>query len=311
MDINNKLAIVAKDLSKSFGNRVAVENLNLEVSSGEIFSLLGTNGAGKTTTIKMLSCLLMPTMGSAWLMGNDVINSPLKVKEQIGVSPQETAIAGHLNPLENLLLIGGVYGLSSTISRERAKSLLELMELENRKNEQSSKLSGGMQRRLSIAMALMPDPQILFLDEPTLGLDPHSRKSIWKHIENMKGQKTIFLTTHYLEEADALADRIAIMDKGKIIAMGTSNEIKSKHLSKKTIGIVSQDITESIVNELVEMGNLVTRTSNRLEIVSDKVDLYALFDFFKSRSLLIDEVEMKKPSLDEVFIQLTGKGVEQ
>ena len=228
--MENNYAIKTLDLTKKFGERIAVDALNVEISRGEIFSLLGTNGAGKTTTIKMLCCLLKPTSGSATVMGNEIHKNPFKIKEIIGVSPQETAIAGHLTTRENLLLMGGVSGLKSNHSKERANELMQLMELEDRK-DQARKLSGGMQRRLSIAMALMSDPQVLFLDEPTLGLDPHARRSVWNYIEKLKREKTILLTTHYLEEADALADNIAIIDQAKIVAMGTSPELKKKYSS--------------------------------------------------------------------------------
>jgi len=165
----------------------------------------------------MLCSLLAPKSGTASVMGYDIKDNPLKIKSIIGVSPQETAVAGHLTTRENLHLMGGVFGLHKTIARERSKNLMELMELEDRK-DQVRNLSGGMQRRLSIAMGLMSDPMILFLDEPTLGLDPHARKSVWNYINRLKREKTILLTTHYLEEADSLADNIAIMDNSKIIS---------------------------------------------------------------------------------------------
>ncbi|MBN2519014.1 MAG: ATP-binding cassette domain-containing protein, partial [Bacteroidales bacterium] len=177
---NDNFAIKTYNLTRNFGKRVAVNNLNMEIKQGEIFSLLGTNGAGKTTTIKILSCLLQPTSGEAFIMNTNIKDKPLKIKSIIGVSPQETAIAGHLSSKENLLLMGGVYGLKNRVSGIKAKNLMDLLEVEDRK-DQARKLSGGLQRRLSIAMALMSDPQILFLDEPTLGLDPHARRSVWNY----------------------------------------------------------------------------------------------------------------------------------
>ena len=176
------LAVRTEDLTKHFGKRTAVDRLNIEVKTGEIYALLGTNGAGKTTVIKMLCCLLQPTSGKAFVNGFDTHEQPGKIKEIIGVSPQETAIAGHLTSVENLRLMGGVFGLSSSESKKRANELMELLEIEDRK-DQARKLSGGLQRRLSIAMALMSDPKILFLDEPTLGLDPRSRQAVWRYIE--------------------------------------------------------------------------------------------------------------------------------
>jgi ABC-2 type transport system ATP-binding protein len=207
---DNRFAIQTFSLSRKFGDLVAVNSIDLSIKEGELFSLLGPNGAGKTTAIKMLCCLLRPSSGTATIMGHDINEDPMAVKRIIDVSPQETAIAEHLNAWENLSLIGGIRGLMKEEVKKRSADLLEMVGLTKRAKEQVRKFSGGMKRRLSIAMALVSDPQVLFLDEPTLGLDPQSRRGIWEHIAELKGKKTILLTTHYLEEADALADRIAI-----------------------------------------------------------------------------------------------------
>jgi len=183
-------AIQTFGLTKKFGNLTAVDGINLSIKNGELFALLGPNGAGKTTAIKMLCCLLKPTDGSAAVMGHDVQSESQAVKEVIGISPQETAIAGHLNAWENLALICGIYGLSGEETKKRSEELLKLMGLTKRAGDQVRKFSGGMQRRLSIAMALVSDPQVLFLDEPTLGLDPQARRSMWEQIEELKGKKT-------------------------------------------------------------------------------------------------------------------------
>ena len=302
----DKIAIKTNDLSRHFGKRIAVDRLNIEIRPGEIFSLLGTNGAGKTTTIKMLSCLLQPTSGSALVMDYNTKDNPHEIKEIIGVSPQETAIAGHLNTLENLQLMGGVFGLRRNESNRKAKSLMELMELEDRK-EQSRKLSGGLQRRLSIAMAMMSDPQILFLDEPTLGLDPHARKSVWNYIEKLKTEKTILLTTHYLEEADSLADNIAIMDNGKIIASGTSSELKRKYVGKQILRITAENLTSEITNILNKQDLETHITQNGLEIKAHKLDLYYIIDVLKQNKVKINGIQTQEPTLDDVFLQLTGK----
>jgi len=305
MEITNS-AIYTNNLSRRFGEINAVNNLNIEIKKGEIFSLLGTNGAGKTTTIKMLSCLLIPTSGDASIMGFSINSHPQEIKEIIGVSPQETAIAEHLNTLENLLLMGGVSGISRNESKNRAKSLMKLIELENRK-DQVRKLSGGLQRRLSLAMALMADPQVLFLDEPTLGLDPHARKSVWDYIEKLKGEKTIFLTTHYLEEADALADHIAIIDNGVIIEKGTSHELKKKHKSNQTLNISAENISSALIENLKKEGIEVNRTSNGLELKAKELDFYSIIDALHSENVKIDGIQMQEPTLNDVFIQLTGK----
>ena len=303
---NNNLAIETMQLSRKFGERVAVSDLSMQIQKGEIFSLLGTNGAGKTTTIKMLSCLLKPTSGKASLMGFDVMKYPDKVKNIIGVSPQETAIATHLNTRENLMLMGGIFKMSTKKSRERALDLMKLMELEDRK-DQVRKLSGGMQRRLSIAMALMPDPQILFLDEPTLGLDPHARRSVWNYIEKLKGEKTILLTTHYLEEADSLADHIAIMEDSKIIETGTSQELKERYQSSKKMQIRFKDPIDHVEDELQKLNIEVQKTADGVILKAPELDVYAITDVLRSKGVVIKGIQMQEPTLDEVFIHLTGK----
>ncbi len=305
---NNSIAIKTNDLTRKFGKRNAVDAINIGIIRGEIFSLLGKNGAGKTTTIKMLCCLLMPSSGTAKIMDYDIRKSPLEIKRIIGVSPQETAIAGHLTTRENLLLIGGVFGFKRGLSVERAKNLMELMELEDRK-DQAQKLSGGMQRRLSIAMALMSDPQILFLDEPTLGLDPHARKSVWNYIKKLKSEKTILLTTHYLEEADFLADHIAIIDKGQIISSGTSSELKQKHMSTKSLRISVEGISSDIINDLKNRGMEVFFDVNSIVINSVELDFYSIINYLQTKDIKIKGIQMQEPTLEEVFLQLTGKEV--
>jgi ABC-2 type transport system ATP-binding protein len=297
-------AIQTHNLSKHFGKRIAVKNLNLTIGQGEIFSLLGTNGAGKTTTIKMLSCLLKPNGGGAKVLGMDIGADPLGIKEIIGVSPQETAIARHLNARENLLLMGGVFGLKKAEASRRAEKFSQLMELEDRK-DQARKLSGGLQRRLSIAMALMSDPKILFLDEPTLGLDPHARRSVWDYIEKLKREKTILLTTHYLEEADALADRIAIMHEGAVIAEGTSTELKQAHAQGQTLQVMVEHASESLLQQLETKGLTVQYQDQQIELSAPELDIYAIMEVLRSENVAIKGLQMQEPSLDEVFIQLT------
>lgn len=216
-------AIELKGLKKSYKDIDAVKGIDLEIAEGELFSLLGMNGAGKSTTIKMLSCVCTPTSGDALIMGKSIVNEPQEVKRIINVSPQETAVAGNLTVRENLMLIAELYGIDSP--KDAVKRMIEDFSLEEVANKQAKKLSGGWQRRLSIAMALITDPKALFLDEPTLGLDVVARRELWAHIKRLKGKVTIILTTHYLEEAQALSDRIAIMKKGRITALGTPDEI--------------------------------------------------------------------------------------
>ena len=219
-------AIEIYGLTKRYKDVIAVNDLSLNIKSGELFSLLGVNGAGKTTTIKMLSCLTKPTSGDAFLNGKSICKNSDEVKSFIAVSPQETAVAPGLSVRENLELMCGVYGFSKEKSNIKIEELIQLLSLESVIKKKAGKLSGGWQRKLSIAMALISEPQILFLDEPTLGLDVLARSDLWDIILALKGKITIILTTHYMEEAEALSDRIAIMKDGRLIVCGTSDEIK-------------------------------------------------------------------------------------
>ena len=221
-------AIKTTKLLKRYKNIIAVDNLDLEICEGEIFSLLGVNGAGKTTTIKMLSCLTQPTDGDAFVGGYSVTKEPKQVKRLIGVSPQETAIAPGLSVKENLELICGVHGFSKEKTTAKIRELSEQFALEGVLNRRAGKLSGGWQRRVSIAMALISEPRILFLDEPTLGLDVIARHELWENIRSLKGKITIILTTHYMEEAESLSDRIGIMKDGKLLAVGTVAELNER-----------------------------------------------------------------------------------
>ena len=219
-------AIKIEGLTKKYKDVVAVDNLNLSVKQGEIFSLLGVNGAGKTTTIKMLSCITKPTSGNAFLMGKSLSSEASAVKSLIALSPQETAVAPGLTVKENLALMAGVHGCRGAERDERMQQLMALLGLESVGKKKAGKLSGGWQRRLSIAMALISEPQILFLDEPTLGLDVLSRSDLWNIIRCLKEKVTIVLTTHYMEEAEALSDRIAIMQDGRLLVCDTAEKIK-------------------------------------------------------------------------------------
>ena len=219
-------AIRIEGLTKRYRDVVAVDNLSLSIEEGELFSLLGVNGAGKTTTIKMLSCLTAPTSGDAYLLGKSISKDSAAVKSLIAVSPQESAIAPALSVRENLELIAGAHGFGKEKQNAKIKELSELLSLNSVISKKASKLSGGWQRRLSIAMALISEPQILFLDEPTLGLDVIARSELWDIIRSLKGRVTIILTTHYMEEAEALSDRIGIMRDGKLLICDTAENIK-------------------------------------------------------------------------------------
>ena len=220
------VAIKIEGLTKKYKDVLAVDNLSLCIESGELFSLLGINGAGKTTTIKMLSCLTQPTSGDAFLNGKSILRDSASVKSIIAVSPQETAIAPALSVRENLELMCGIHGFDKNKRETKISELTSLLGLDSIISRKAGKLSGGWQRRLSIAMALISQPQILFLDEPTLGLDVIARSELWDIIRALKGKVTIILTTHYMEEAEALSDRIAIMKDGKLLVCDTANNIK-------------------------------------------------------------------------------------
>ena len=222
------LAIKTQNLTKKYKDKTVVNNLNLTVNKGEMYALLGVNGAGKSTTIKMLSCLIKPTSGEAELMGKSIIKDENAVKQIISVSPQETSVAPNLTVRENLEFIAGIFGFSKAEAKAKATKMIEDFDMADIEKSRAKTLSGGWQRRLSIAMALISEPEIVFLDEPTLGLDVLARRELWKHISKLKGKITIILTTHYLEEAEELSDRIGIMAKGVLKAEGTAEELKAK-----------------------------------------------------------------------------------
>ena len=226
-------AIKTTGLTKKYKEITAVDDLNLEIKNGELFSLLGVNGAGKPTTIKMLSTLTLPTKGDAVVSGESIISSPNLVKERIGVSPQETAVAPSLSVKENLTLMCDVHGLNKDKAKAKIEELSKALDLESVMNRKAGKLSGGWQRRLSIAMALVSEPKVLFLDEPTLGLDVIARSELWDLIESLKGKTTIVLTTHYMEEAEALSDRLGVMKNGRLLFTGTVKEMKEKTGTEK------------------------------------------------------------------------------
>ncbi len=297
-------AIEAKGLTKRFSELTAVDHLDLQIRKGELFSLLGPNGAGKTTTIKMLSTLMSPSEGRATLLGHDVVTDRDIVRKCSNVSPQETAVALHLSVKENLRLIGGVYGLSSEIIERRCTEYMEMMELDHRARTTAKNLSGGLMRRLSIAMALITDPEVLFLDEPTLGLDPEARRELWKLITSLKGDKTIILTTHYLEEADILSDRIAVMNKGKIVSCGTSEELKSRIKDKEELLIRGGPFPDAFISAIPQA---VSEQENTLIIKGSSIDMTQMISLLHEYQVPVSFMNMKAPTLDDVYLRLVGK----
>ena len=237
-------AIQTKALTKRYKKLTAVDKLDLQIEQGELFSLLGVNGAGKTTTIKLLTGLTRPTEGEAWVSGYSIGKDAEQIKQRIGVSPQETAVAPNLTVAENLELLCGIHGFSKEKTKGKIEELSRQFALETVLKRKAGKLSGGWQRRVSIAMALTGEPEILFLDEPTLGLDVLARHALWETIRCLKGDVTVILTTHYMEEAEALSDRIGIMKDGKLLAVGTAEDLKTRagtdNFEKAFVAIVKE-----------------------------------------------------------------------
>jgi ABC-2 type transport system ATP-binding protein len=301
------LAIQTFNLTRLFGSLVAVNGINLGIKKGELFALLGPNGAGKTTTISMLCCLLKPSGGTAMVMGHDIKKEPYEVKKTIGASPQETTLSEHLTPLENLELIAALHGIPATKAKKWSKLMLETMGLEGRAKDQVRKFSGGMKRRLSIAMALIHDPQILVLDEPTLGLDPQARRVVWEYITRLKGEKTILLTTHYMEEADSLADRIGIVDEGKIVALGSAIELKTTMLDTHTLIVKAWNISQNAIMEMQRRYAEVTTDGGTVYVTDKRLDLADVVARLHAAGVSIRGAYFKEPTLEDVFIRLTGK----
>jgi ABC-2 type transport system ATP-binding protein len=300
-------AVQTSKLTKEFDSLVAVNGVDLEINKGELFSLLGPNGAGKTTTIRMLCCLLKPTKGTASILGYDIAKEPFEVKKLIGVSPQDTILSERLNCWENLALIGKVHGLNSNEVKGRSEELLETMGLMERAKDQVRNFSGGMKRRLSIAMALISNPQIVFLDEPTLGLDPQARRAIWEYIAELKGKKTILLTTHYMEEADSLSDRIGVIDEGRVVALGTSQELKANLLEMRSMVVSTENLTAEVMEDLRNRYSRLEMTKEKLRISHKDLDFKEIVDYLHSRGVIVYSAALEQPTLEDVFIQITGK----
>jgi len=304
--MDDAFAIQTFNLTRNFGALVAVDGINLGIKKGELFALLGPNGAGKTTTINMLCCLLKPTSGTATVSGYDINQQPFQVKGIIGVSPQETVLSERLNSLENLNLIGRIHGIDAREVRIRSRHLLEIMGLSERAKDQVRKFSGGMKRRLNIVMALIHNPEIIFLDEPTLGLDPQARRAIWDYIVRLKGERTILLTTHYMDEADSLADRIGIMDKGKVVALGTSTELKISMLGKHTMIIYAWNLTRKVIDEMRSRYAEVEVTNGTMVVTDKEIDFREIVDRLHSSGAVVRSAYIKEPTLDDVFLHVTG-----
>ena len=307
-------AIQVQALQKSFGETLAVQGVSFQVQRGEIFSLLGPNGAGKTTTISMLSCLLRPDHGDAVVMGHSIREDPLGVKAVLGVVPQEIAVYEDLSARENLTFWGKMYGLRGSTLRQRVDEVLEVIGLSDRARERVGKYSGGMKRRVNIGVALLHKPQVIYMDEPTVGIDPQSRRNILDSVMALKDQgMTVLYTTHYMEEAQELSNHIAIMDHGKLVAHGTHEELvrlvgqqtridlslnteaaRVMDAWKATDGVTSLSAEDGVITVLVADSNIV---------------LPRLFEAATRLSARITSVDIREPNLETVFLHLTGRAL--
>ncbi len=307
-----KNIIETKNLTKRFGALTAVNSIDLQVKEGEIFGFLGPNGAGKTTAINMLTTLMKPTSGTALVAGYDLIKNSSDVRNVIGVVPQSFSLFPELTAEENLEYIGKLYGMRESAIKERTESLLKIVALYEHRKRISGDFSGGMKQRLSVAAGLMPNPKILFMDEPTTGLDPQSRIAIRELTKSLnKSGITIFYTTHDMEEAEKLCDIIAIMDKGSIIALGTSQEIKHMMKIDQVVEVELEAPSKEIISELKKMP-YVTSVHQRDRLLNIKVNkkegiFYKLSDFFHKKRQKVFEIKVKEHSLEDVFIHLTKK----
>jgi ABC-2 type transport system ATP-binding protein len=305
--------IETNDLTKSFNSLTAVDKLNIGVESGEIFGLLGPNGAGKTTTISMLCTILKPTSGTAKVNGFDIVKEAMQVRKSIGIVFQDPSIDDRLTGRENLFMHANLYGVPAGEQRNRIDNVLKLVELEDRADDLMRTYSGGMRRRLELARGLIHYPKVLFLDEPTVGLDPQTRDHVWKYIRELKEAHdiTVVLTTHYMDEADRLSDRIAIMDYGKIIALDTLPKLKET-LEGDVVIIKANnlDAVASLVTE--KMGLTHTHKVNgtvEVTVKNGKTMLPRIVDTATQNKIFIESISLREPNLEDVFLHYTGRTI--
>jgi ABC-2 type transport system ATP-binding protein len=315
---NDKAAAVivsVEGLTKSFnGTLKAVDDISLQVYEGEVFGFLGPNGAGKSTTINMLTTILKPTSGVAKICGFDIVKDAMEVRRSVGVVPQEYTADEDLSGMENVILCADLYGIPRSVSKKRAMDLLKLVELDSAAGRKVDTYSGGMRRRLELACGLISRPKLLFLDEPTLGLDVQTRAAVWEYIKKLKAEyrMTLFMTTHYLEEADAMCDRIAIIDHGKILQTGTPKELKDS-LGGDVIEIAVKEDAEDLSELLrkVRLVREVTKTDHTYRITAELGEEAApeIIDALRDKGLHISRISVTKPTLDEVYLAITGRRI--
>ncbi len=306
--------IKAEGLTKIFNKHlVAVDHVNFEVKAGEIFGFLGPNGAGKTTTINMLITILKPTEGKASVLGFDIAKQNYNVRNVIGVVPQEYTADEDLTGLENVLLCADLYGIPRSVAKERAMDLLKLVELTDFKDKKVQTFSGGMRRRIELACGLINRPKVLFLDEPTLGLDVQTRTATWNYIRKLKKEygMTLFMTTHYLEEADALCDRVAIIDHGQIVVVGAPEELKHGLGGDVVTLSIKEDFDVSEIIKKVEHVKDVKKEDGSYRIKAEEGEITAplIIEALRKKGYTVSKLSLTEPTLNEVYLEYTGKSM--
>jgi len=307
-------AIQVSNLHKDFGEIYAVKGVSFEVAPGEIFSLLGPNGAGKSTIISMISCLLEPDQGEVWVMGHSVQNEPMAVKAAIGVVPQEIALYEDLSARENLTFWGKMYNLRGPALNQRVDEILEVVGLTGRQTGRVSKFSGGMKRRLNIGIALLHKPAVIIMDEPTVGIDPQSRRNILDSVKELNQQgMTVLYTTHYMEEAQELSDHIAIMDQGEVIAYGTHDELVKIVGELDRIDLTINTESEQVMASWQAQAGVeqITAENGQIALLVNDSNLVLpnLFEAAGAAGVRITSVEIQEPNLEAVFLHLTGRAL--
>jgi len=290
-------------VTKRFGNKIAVDDLSLHIKTGEFFGFLGPNGAGKTTLIEMIEGLRTPDGGSIKALGLDPNRQGDELREKIGVLLQTTSIQPDIKVKDALKLFASFYQHPV----KNPEDLLHTLALEDKADSRFKKLSGGLQQRTAIALALVNDPVMLFLDELTTGLDPQARRTIWEYIAQLKGKKTILLTTHYMEEADSLSDRIGIIDEGRVVALGTSQELKTNIFEMRSMVVSTEDLTAEVLEDLQRRYSRLEKSKGRLKISHKDLDFKEIVDYLHSRGVTVYSAALEQPTLEDVFIQITGK----
>jgi len=304
----NHIAIEVNSLVKKYGDLTAVDSISFTINKGEIFSFLGPNGAGKTTTVEILECLRKPTSGRAYVLGFDISKDQDEIKKRIGVLPQEFNTFDSLTVRENLQYFAGMFGSSVDID-----GLIKLVDLEDKRNEQYKKLSGGLKQRLGVAMALVNDPQIVFLDEPTSGLDPKARHEVWNVIRGLKEQrKNVFLTTHYMEEAEVLSDTVTIIHRGKIVATGAPEELITRYGQRNLLILKNTDKAAVPLIETLGLEAKFDSDAGDVKItLSHSSDVSEIVRALTLKQIAFGEMQLRSPSLEDVFLNLTGETLRQ